>query len=123
MWLLLADPATFTSADTAYRAALFQICPEIAQAARLAHAFVRLVRARQVRELDPWIGVADASGLREIRRFALGLQQDAAVRAALEQPWSQGQTEGQVTRLKLLKRQMYGRANFDVLRLRVLHRA
>ena len=78
---------------------------------------------RQVRNLDPWIGAAAASGLREIRRFALGLRQDAAVRAALEHPWSQGQTEGQVTRLKLVKRQMYGRANFDLLRLRVLQRA
>lgn len=123
MWLLLEDPATFTPADVAYRAALFQICPEIAQAAGLAHAFVRLVRTRQVRNLDPWIGAAEASGLREIRRFALGLRQDGAVRAALEHPWSQGQTEGQVTRLKLVKRQMYGRANFDLLRLPVLHRA
>ncbi|MBE2267700.1 MAG: transposase [Anaerolinea sp.] len=50
------------------------------------------------------------------------LRQDvAAVRAALETPWSNGQTEGQVTRLKLIKRQMYGRAKFDLLRLRVIH--
>ena len=123
MWLLLEDPATLAPTDAAYCVALFHISPEVAQAAGLAHAFVRLVRTRQVRDLDAWIGAADASGLREIRRFALGLRQDAAVRAALEQPWSQGQTEGQVTRLKLLKRQMYGRANFDLLRLRVLHRA
>ena len=113
MWLLLEDPATCTPADAAYRAALFHICPELAQAAGLAHAFVRLVRARQVQDLDAWIGAAAASGLREIRRFALGLRKDAAVRAALEQPWSQGQTEGQVTRLKLLKRHMVRRVTHD----------
>ena len=58
------------------------------------------------------------------RNFALGIQQDyAAVRAALETPWSNGQTEGQVNRLKFIKRQMYGRAKLDLLRLRVLYRS
>ena len=53
--------------------------------------------------------------------FAAGLQQEmAAVRAALTLPWSSGQTEGHITKLKLIKRQMYGRANFDLLRRRVL---
>ncbi len=124
MWLLLEEQDHLEPADASYRTALERISPEVSQAAGLAHAFVRLVRERQVRDLDPWLGAAEASGLRELRRFALGLRPDAtAVRAALEQPWSQGQTEGHVTRLKLLKRQMYGRANFDLLRLRVLHRA
>ena len=55
-------------------------------------------------------------------RFAAGIERDyAAVRAALSLPWSNGQTEGQVTRLKLVKRQMYGRAKFDLLRQKVLH--
>ena len=56
-----------------------------------------------------------------VETFAAGLEQDgAAVRAALTMPWNNGQTEGQVTRLKLLKRQTYGRAGFDLLRRRVL---
>jgi len=56
-----------------------------------------------------------------VKRLAAGLQSDAAaVRAALEQPWSNGPVEGQVNRLKFLKRQMYGRAGFDLLRARVL---
>ena len=60
----------------------------------------------------------------ELRGFASGIKRDyAAVKAALSLPWSQGQVEGQITRLKLLKRQMYGRAHFDVLRSRVLRRA
>ncbi len=122
MWLLLRDEDQLERADAAYRAALYRICPDVERAAALAQAFGQLVRKRQVTELDPWLVAAEASGIRELRRFALGLRQDyAAVRAALEEPWSQGQTEGQVTRLKLLKRMMYGRANFDLLRLRVLH--
>lgn len=53
--------------------------------------------------------------------FAAGIRQDyAAVQAALATHWSNGQTEGQVNRLRFLKRQMYGRANFDLLRRRVL---
>jgi len=60
----------------------------------------------------------------EVRSFAAGLRRDrAAVDAALNSPWSNGQTEGQFNKLKLLKRQMYGRANIDLLRLRLLYAA
>jgi transposase len=80
-------------------------------------------RERQPEALAGWIERAEKSGLRELRRFALGLRQDdAAVRAALEEPWSQGPTEGHIQRLKTLKRQMYGRASFGLLRQRVLER-
>ena len=72
------------------------------------------------RQLQSWIETVLTSGLPDLQRFATGLQHDAAVRAALELPYSNGQTEGQVTRLKLLKRQMYGRASFDLLRKRLL---
>jgi transposase len=62
------------------------------------------------------------SGGVEFKNFAKGLRRDeAAVRAAMKSEWNNGQTEGQVNRLKLLKRQMYGRAKFDLLRARVLH--
>jgi transposase len=57
-----------------------------------------------------------------LQSFATRIKEDyAAVRAALETTWSNGQTAGQTHRLKLLKRQMYGRANFDLLRQRVLY--
>jgi transposase len=60
----------------------------------------------------------------KLQGFVRGLRRGyAAVSAALSSPWSQGQVEGQITRLKLLKRQMYGRAKFDLLRRRVLHAA
>jgi transposase len=89
----------------------------------LAQQFRRLVRERDAGGLGRWLDQARASGLQELRGFADHLQRDrAAVDAALSLEWSNGQTEGQITRLKLLKRQMYGRANLDLLRLRVLYR-
>ena len=74
--------------------------------------------------LDPWLHEVDASGIAELIGFATGLRRDrAAVEAAFTTPWSQGQTEGQVNRIKTLKRSMYRRAKFDLLRQRVLHPA
>ena len=73
---------------------------------------------------DAWLTRATTSEITELDRFARGLTDDrAAVEAGLIQEWSNGQTEGQVNKLKLLKRQMYGRASFDLLRRRVLHAA
>lgn len=87
----------------------------------MVNAFCRLVRARDAAGLDDWLTTARSSVL---RGFVAGLISDIdAVRAALSQPWSNGPVEGQVNRLKLLKRQMYGRANFDLLRSRVLNAA
>jgi transposase len=97
--------------------------PTIAQLTTLTEAFTQMVRQRTPRELQSWIETVLRSGLPDLKRFATGLQHDAAVCAAFELPYSNGQTEGQVTRLKLLKRQMYGRAKLDLLRQRVLHAA
>jgi transposase len=81
-----------------------------------------MVRERQAGGWENWMTKAQGLGVaRELHGFAEGLKQDeAAVKAALSLEWSNGQVEGQVTRLKLLKRQMYGRAGFDLLRRRVL---
>src|SRR5690242_18932634 len=74
--------------------------------------------------LQDWLQCAEQSELPAFKGFARGLRRDySAVSAALPSVWSQGQVEGQITRLKLLKRQMYGRAKFDLLRLQVLHAA
>jgi transposase len=71
--------------------------------------------------LGTWLGDARTSGVPVLETFAAGLEQEgAAVRAAVTTPWSSGQAEGQITRLKLIKRQAYGRAGFDLLRRRVL---
>src|SRR3954452_20030233 len=77
-------------------------------------------RAAQA-ELKTWLTEARASGVPAMETFAAGLEGDSgAISAALTPPWSNGQTEGQVNRLKLIKRQMFGHASFDLLRRRVL---
>ena len=122
-YLFMRRPEQRTPAEQAYVTQIQQHDPTIAQIATLAEAFAQLVRQRTPHALQSWIETVLMSGLPDLKRFATGLQQDAAVRAACELPYSNGQTEGQVTRLKLLKRQMYGRAKLDLLRQRVLHAA
>jgi transposase len=106
------------------RHALCEESATIAQAQTLVADFGRIVRARARADLDPWLHLAAGSQLPELVSFANGMRRDyAAVAAALTSPHSQGQTEGQVNRLKMLKRQTYGRANLDLLRRRILYHA
>jgi len=80
-----------------------------------------MLRQKQHEMLDCWLEQAHKSGIAEMRRFALGIHRDYdAVKAAIMLPWSQGQTEGQVNKLKTVKRMMYGRAGFALLRQRLL---
>jgi transposase len=103
---------------------LRRLSPEAARAQELAVGFVGLVKERRVDDLRGWLIEAGRSGVAEFRSFANGITSDfEAVRAALECEWSQGQVEGQVHRLKLVKRQMYGRGKLDLLRARVLYAA
>ena len=96
--------------------------PTIALAYDLAQEFVTMARERAGQGFDAWLAQATSSGITELDRFARGLIDDrAAIEAGLSLEWSNGQTEGQVNKLKLLKRSMYGRANFDLLLLRLLH--
>lgn len=123
VWLLLRDPEHVTADDTAMLTQLRQEAV-VDTAYTLAQQFLQIIRERQPDQLDAWLAACHASGSADLRGFATGLVQDeAAVRAALTQPWSNGQVEGQVNRLKMLKRQMYGRASFDLLRQRVLYAA
>lgn len=90
---------------------------------QLVQEFFRLVRARQGTQLDSWLSKVEASAIPELQRIALGLERDkAAVLAGLTLVHSNGQVEGQVTRIKLIRRMMFGRAGFALLRQRVLHR-
>jgi transposase len=103
---------------------LCQMDPHIARAHELSHAFLTMVRERRGTGLEAWMAEAMHSGIEELARFARGLQEDlAAVTAGLTLDWSNGPVEGQITRLKLLKRQGYGRAGFPLLRQRMRHAA
>ena len=123
-WLLMRPAERLTDEERLYRAALLESDEDVKVAYTMAEEFGELVRARDRQELGPWLGRAVASTLAEFRQFALVLQRDlAAVEAALTYEWSNGQTEGQITKLKLLKRQMFGRASFDLLKKRELKAA
>lgn len=90
----------------------------------LSQTLMGLFQERDVTKLNPWMVAASTSQFPYLKRFVKGLKADySAVRASLSFDWSNGQTEGQVNRLKFIKRQMYGRAKFDLLRLKVLHPA
>jgi transposase len=100
---------------------LCRLFPEVEAARTLSAGFVRLVKERRASELDAWLEEARHCPAPEVSRFAQGLLADkAAVSAALSREWSNGQTEGQVNRLKMVKRTGYGRAGFDLLRAWVL---
>lgn len=102
---------------------LVGLVPEVEESRTLAQEFVSLVKERKCAAFSAWLEKAAACSVPEFRSFAKGLVTDEpAVLAALSQEWSNGQVEGQVNRLKFLKRSMYGRGGFDLLRTRVLHR-
>ena len=95
--------------------------PTLAEVRNLARGFVTLVRKDSTGTLDDWLTAAAGTPLKS---FAASLGKDlAAVRGALETPWSTGPVEGQISRLKTIKRTMYGRAGFALLRSRVLNAA
>lgn len=97
---------------------------DIVTARNLALRFGVMIRQRRPDRLDEWLHDCQTSDIAELRNFATYIERDnAAVRAGLTERWSNGQTEGQITRLKLIKRQMYGRAGFTLLRRRVLQPA
>jgi transposase len=103
---------------------LCQVEAGMARANELIQAFLALVRERRGHDLEAWMAEAAASGIDELARFARGLEDDVvAITAGLTLEWSNGVTEGQIHRLKLVKRQGYGRAGFAWLRQRVLHAA
>lgn len=106
---------------------LTQLCeadPLITQVFELVQDFATMLRERQGTRLDAWLVQIEKQEVTELKNFARGLQKDYdAVKAGLTLEWSNGQVEGHVHRLKLLKRQMYGKASFQTLRKRVLKRA
>lgn len=121
-WLLWKPLTDLSDAEARYVTALQQLCPQIAQAQDLLLRFRTLLKEQDSAGFDAWLERCEQSAISEVVGFAQGVRRDyAAVKAACCSKWSQGPVEGQVNRLKTLKRQMYGRASFALLRCRVLH--
>ncbi|HEU4410973.1 MAG TPA: transposase [Polyangiaceae bacterium] len=120
-WWLMTPAAKRTPERARFVTCLLAQSDGLALGSTLACEFARLVRERDVDALAPWFEQAKASSIAEFCDFAAGLRRDeAAVEAALRYEGSNGQTEGQVNKLKLLKRQGYGRGSVALLRQRLL---
>ena len=120
-WLVLRRETKRTDTETQQLTALRAQQAEVAEAMDLAQDFATLVRQRQPTQLDPWLQRATTSAVDAVRRFATGLYEDyEAVKAGVTLPWSSGPVEGHINRLKMLKRQMFGRARLDLLSRRFL---
>ena len=123
-WLSLRPCDELTDDERGYLARLHVACPQAAVVADFVAQFAAVLREHDVDGLYAWLRRAEESGIAEMQAIARGLWLDRdAVEAAVATSWSNGQTEGQVNRLKTTKRAMYGRAKFDLLRQRILHAA
>jgi transposase len=122
-WLVIRCEAKLNEAEKQQLAELQGLEGELTEAIRLTQDFADLVRQGKPDQLDTWLERAAASCLQAFKSFANGLRADYdAVKAGITLPWSTGPVEGQINRLKMLKRQMFGRANIDLLKQRVLYR-
>jgi transposase len=122
--LVLKRPQQRTDEDAQLLAYLQAQHRDVAVAIELAQDFCGIVRGGQAGRFDRWLAHAVASGVAPLRRFAMGLRADyEAVKAGLRLPWSSGPVEGQINRLKMLKRSMFGRAKLDLLSQRFLRTA
>ena len=120
-WWLLRHDDELTAEEQAVVRTLQAQCPEVRTARRLAHRFRAMVQHRLVKRLTRWLEDAERSGVPELRGFVRSLRLDiAAIRAMLGCRWSNGPTEGHINRLKMLKRQMFGRAGLPLLKRRLL---
>jgi transposase len=103
---------------------LCRLSPEVNAAQELALSFIEMIRERRAERFDDWINQVVESRIPELKSFADSLKQDqSAVVAALTYGWNNGRVEGQVNRLKLVKRSMYGRSKPDLLKARMLKAA
>ena len=122
MWLLIRDVADLEAHEREMRESILEQCADARRAFEIAWSFQAIVREQRAEQFEPWLRQAKSCGIPALQGFAIGLEKDRkAVNAALNYEWSNGQVEGQVNRLKMIKRSMYGRAKFDLLRARVLH--
>lgn len=124
VWWYIRSPDDLTAVEQAQLVCLRQVHPSLETAYGLVQAFVGMVRKLEGERLEAWLEQARESQIPELVRFGKGVERDqAAVQAALQLPYSNGVLEGHVHRLKLIKRQGYGRAAFPLLRQRILYAA
>ncbi len=122
VWLFVRDPKSLDEIEQEDLATFCQASPTLKRTYDLVQDFMQMVRKRAGHRLDAWLERVASSDLAELQHFAAGVEKDkAAVQAGLTWSINNGQVEGQVTKLKLIKRSMYGRAAFPLLRQRVLH--
>ena len=123
-WWLLQPIDERTADQVAFLERLCDQCPAVQTAQAVVQAFGRIVRERDRAAFDGWLTTTEACGVAELAAVATFMRRDYdAIVAALTLPWSNGQTEGHVTRLKLVKRQMYGRGRLDLLKRRLIRPA
>jgi transposase len=121
VWLLLFADEKLNNQDAKILERLSVVCPDVPKARVLAQEFQRLIREKDVNALDAWFTAVKSSGLPDLMSFAVGLEREREpLEAAISEIWSNGRAEGHVNRLKLIKRQAYGQAGFELLRKRVL---
>ena len=121
VWWLLGTKEKLTEEQAAFLERLKEKSPRVEIAQSLALEFFGMARRREPAGLEGWIERAAASGIEELKHFGAGLRRDwEAVVAGLTLEWSSGPVEGQVNRLKMIKRQMFGRASLPVLRARIV---
>jgi transposase len=122
IWLFMRDPKKLDEIEREDLAAFCQASPTLKRAYELVQDFLSMVHKREGARLDAWLTRVAESGLPELQSFAAGVKKDKdAVQAGLTWPINTGMIQGHVTKLKLIKRTMYGRAGFALLRQRVLH--
>lgn len=120
-WLLTRERKYLDEEEQAQLDRLLVVSPEVQTVHALLHTFLALVRERKHQQLRGWMEEANKSGIAELKSFVAGVERDYdAVKEALRLTWSQGPTEGKVNKLKPIKRMMYGRAGFRLLRQRLL---
>ena len=123
VWMLL-KPEELEEKERKMIDHLCRLSPEVKTAQGIALSFIEMVRHRGAERLENWVGEVVGSRVPELKSFAESLMQDRkAVEAALTYEWNNGRVEGQVNRLKLIKRAMYGRGKLDLLKARVLKAA
>jgi transposase len=119
--LLNMPPQTLSAAQKRNLDAFLRFCPKARELRRCALQFRAMMRWRSAKKLGTWTKAASASEFRFTAQFATALRRDLeAVKLSITTPWSNGLIEGHINRLKAIKRQMYGRAGFELLKARML---